>query len=249
MFTLKHYDLSDINASDTFLNKLYEIFKTTLNPGLTEREFRYYYFSQHPDNMEFTLIYHADELAGFCSAAAYPRRLNGKKVVIIRSAFGLLNKYKNGRFPLQGLFYKYMRYKFAHPFTPVYVAGFMANPFMYAMICKYTRVCYPRWDRNTPPEVLEFKDSLLESMRMTRKETAPFVLKIHFQVHFTPEELERFNTSQDKDVKHFLSINPSFTEQMGVLVLVPVTFSNMLYTMGRHMYRSLIKKRQSKKQL
>lgn len=241
MFTLKNYDLSDVNSIGSISESLYEIFKLTLNPDLTTREFRQYLFGQHPDNLEISFIYSGDNLAGFCTSAAYPRKVRGKKVVILRSAFGLLDTYKNGKFPLHGLFYKYMRYKLKHLFTPVYVAGFMANPLMYAMICKYTLTCYPRRNNAASPEVLEFADDLLDSMNLIRKKVAPFVLKIHFQVKFKPLDVERFEASTDKDVQYFLNINPGYREQMGVMVLVPVTIPNMIYTFVRYLFRKIRK--------
>lgn len=241
MFTLKNYDLSDVNSIGSVSESLYEIFKLTLNPDLTMREFRQYLFGQHPDNLEISFIYSGDHLAGFCTSAAYPRKLQGKKIVILRSAFGLLDTYKNGRFPLHGLFYKYMRYKLKHLFTPVYVAGFMANPLMYAMICKYTLTCYPRRNRPATPNILEFADDLLASMNLSRKKAAPFVLKIHFQVKFKASDIERIEASTDQDVQYFLSINPGYREQMGVMVLVPVTLSNMAYTFIRYLFRKIRK--------
>lgn len=241
MFTLKNYDLSDVNSIGSISESLYEIFKLTLNPDLTMREFRQYLFGQHPDNLEISFIYSGDNLAGFCTSAAYPRKLRGKKIVILRSAFGLLDTYKNGKFPLHGLFYKYMRYKLKHLFTPVYVAGFMANPLMYAMICKYTLTCYPRRNKPAPSKILEFADDLLASMNLIRKKVAPFVLKIHFQVKFKPADVERFEASTDKDVQHFLTINPGYREQMGVMVLVPVTIPNMTYTFTRYLFRKVRK--------
>lgn len=242
MFTLKNYDLSDVNSIGSISENLYEIFKLTLNPDLTLREFRQYLFGQHPDNLEISFIYSGDHLAGFCTSAAYPRKLRGKKVVILRSAFGLLDTYKNGRFPLQGLFYKYMRYKLKHLFTPVYVAGFMANPLMYAMICKYTLTCYPRYNKPASARIRGFASDLLASMHLTRKQVAPFVLKIHFQVKFKQADIERFEASTDKNVQYFLSINPGYRQQMGVLVLVPVTIPNMAYTLLRYLFRKLRKR-------
>jgi len=241
MFTLKDYDLSDINSQPHSLNMLFEIFKQTLNPDLTPREFNQYLFGQHPDEFGISFIYKEDDLAGFCTAGAYPRKINGRKVVILRSAFGLQDEYKKGKFPLHGLFYKYMRYKLKHLFTPVYVAGFMANPLMYAMICKYTLTCYPRRNRPVKGEMLEFADDLMRSMNLLRKKVRPFVLKIHFQVKFKESDVARFEASTDKDVQYFLNINPGYREQMGVMVLVPVTIPNMIYTLLRYLLRRIRK--------
>ena len=82
-----------------------------------------------------------------------------------------------------------------------------------------------------------FKNDLLESMHLDKKEVAPFVVKIHFQVKFKETDIARFEASQDEDVRYFLSINPGYREQMGVLVLVPVTIGNMCYTLMRYLTR------------
>jgi hypothetical protein len=78
-------------------------------------------------------------------------------------------------------------------------------------------------------------------MKLSKKEVNPFVLKIHFQVKFKSTDISRIESSTDEDVQYFLSINPGYKQQYGVLVLVPVTISNMLYTLLRYQWR-LIKK-------
>ena len=85
--------------------------------------------------------------------------------------------------------------------------------------------------------MISFKNDILKAMRLTRKEIDPFVLKIHFQVQFKDADVQRFESSGDKDVKYFLSINPQYREKVGVLVLVPVTLSNMLFTFFRWQFR------------
>jgi hypothetical protein len=241
MFTIRNFDLSDVNTSPHSLEILYGIFQSTLNPDLTEAEFNQYLFGCHPDSFEMSFIYKDDSLAGFATSAAYPRKVDGKKVIILRSAFGLLDDYKNGRFPLQSLFFKYVRYKLKHLFTPIYIAGFMANPLMYAMICKYTLKCYPRRNQAHSPQILAFKNDLLNSMKLSGDETTPFVLKIHFQVKFKSGDIGRIDDSQNADVAYYLSINPYYRDQYGVLVLVPVTIPNMAYTLMMYLWRPVRK--------
>ncbi len=248
MFKLKNFDLSDINTIDSIMDVLYDLFRKTLNESLTQREFRQYFFGKHPEKLEISFIHKGAEVAGFCTSAAYPRKLQGRKVVILRSAFGLLDRFKKGKFPLHGLFYKYMRYKLSHPFTPVYVAGFMANPLMYAMICKYTHSCYPRRGKPAPDKMKLFAKDLISSMNLERKMVNDFVVKIHFQVRFNEKDVERIEASTDKDVQYFLEINPGYRDQMGVMVLVPVSFSNIAYTFVRYMFRSWRKAFRKKRQ-
>ena len=125
----------------------------------------------------------------------------------------------------------------------MYVAGFMAYPLMYAMICKYTLRCYPRSNKPVPEKIMALKKAILDSMNLKEQQT-PFVLKIHFQVCFSCHDINRFSNSTDKHVKHYLSINPGYTSQVGVLVIIPVTLGNMAYTFLRHILRKLSKNNQ-----
>ena len=247
MFREEQFVISDLNSSDRPLTLLKDIFRRTLKKDISDRAFYQYYFSQHPDQLDVTLLYDGSELVGFCSAAFYPRKIEGEKVIICRSALGLLKSVPKGQFPLHRLFAKYIAYKLRHPFTPVFITGFMANPLMYAMICKYTREVYPKKNVAIPPRIETFKSALMEQMRLSKSEIRPFVMKIHFQVQFTEAEKQSFRENPNPDVQHFLSINPGFDDQYGVLVLLPVSYSNMLYTVCKYAWvRSLRWMRKSK---
>ncbi|MBL7749301.1 MAG: hypothetical protein JNM19_17815 [Chitinophagaceae bacterium] len=241
MFTMQHFGLGDINAGNTSLQQLYEIFKCTLNPDLTEDEFNSYLFGQHPESLEISYIYKDKELAGFCTGTAYPLTISKKRITVLRSAFGLREDYREGNFPLQGLFFKYIRRKLKAPFSPMYVAGFMANPLMYAMICRYSLNCYPRPGKKIPAAIFALKHELTRSLPPQSTGSHPFVMRIHFQVALLKSDISRIHQSKDPYVKYFTEINPHYQQQHGVLVLVPVSWLNILYTTARYLFRRLKK--------
>ena len=70
MFTIKNFDLSDVNTSPHSLGILYGIFQSTLNPDLTEEEFMQYLFGSHPDSFEMRFINKENALAGYATSAA-----------------------------------------------------------------------------------------------------------------------------------------------------------------------------------
>ncbi|MFN4314025.1 MAG: hypothetical protein ACK4E0_07025 [Chitinophagaceae bacterium] len=245
MFTTEERLMQNSTLDKQSLDKLFHILRQTLNPDLSDPELYAYFSLDRSDYFCVNFIHRGEDLAGFSTVGAYPRKVNGKKVVILRSAFGLKDEYKDGKFPLQSMFYKYMKYKLRNLFTPVYVAGFMANPLMYAMICKYTLTCYPRRNQKTSASMLRFADDLMASMNLLRKKVRPFVVRIHFQVKFKEQDIKRFMSSNDPDVNYFLSINPGFQDRMGVMVLVPVTLPNIIYTFIRYQLRRFRKTRRS----
>lgn len=79
-------------------------------------------------------------------------------------------------------------------------------------------------------------------MKLKRKEINPFVVKIHFQVKLTDADLKRIQQSKNLHVQYYLAINPGFTDQYGVVVLVPVTFINIVYTLLKFLFKVVRKK-------
>lgn len=229
MLTFRRITLSEINADQRLLQTLHEIFQSTLNKDLSLRQFQHYYFSQHPNAMDITLMQDGEEIVGFCSAAFYPSRIGAKKIIVSRAAIGIKKEHRGGALPTARLLRKFIRYKLLHPFSSVYITGFIANPMVYAMICKYAVQVYPRSGNNIPAGIYKLKNALLQSMNLRRKEIAPFVLKIHFRVGLSEKEKERFEKSSNRHIRHYLTLNPQLTGETGVLVLLPVNGLNMGY--------------------
>lgn len=241
MLTFRRITLSDINADQTILQTLHEIFQSTLNEDLSLREFTQYYFSQHPAAMDVTLMESGAEIVGFCSAAFYPSRLGNKAIIVSRVAIGIKKEHRGGALPTARLLQKFMRYKALHPFSSIYVAGFIANPKVYALMCKYAVQVYPRKNSDIPSHIHKLKEAMLQSMNLLRKEVAPFVLRIHFRVGMSEREKQVFAESNNAHVQHYLSLNPQLTGETGVLVLLPVNGLNITYACGQ-LFKTLILK-------
>src|SRR5690349_11186505 len=98
MLTLISIALPEFNYEDPAWTKFYEIFRDTLNAGLTKREFRSYYFSRKPVNIDLSFIYEDDALIGFICASFYHYTFkhSGKRYTVARGAAGVLPAYRGG---------------------------------------------------------------------------------------------------------------------------------------------------------
>jgi len=226
------------NCTDFY--RLYSIFKDTLKPGMRFIEFRAYYASETLEYIDTTLVLKDNKVVGFCAAAFYSITAGNRQYTIGRAATGVLPDYRGNTLPKWMLYKKYMRYWFANPLKKLVITAYVANPLIYAMICKYTGIAYPRRSVTPPPSVLTLKEHLLETQRLQKSETSPFVMRIHFCVEISDAENERIVTSKDANVLHYLILNPNYRRQFGVMVIIPVTLHNILLSICRFLHHKTI---------
>ncbi|MBE7170169.1 MAG: hypothetical protein INR73_06245 [Williamsia sp.] len=213
--------------------ELYAIFTATLYPGMSFRKFRAFYYSKSLDYIDVTFMYSAGRQIGFYAAAFYRTTISDRPVVIGRAATGVLPGERGGKLPVWSLYAKYMRYKLRHPLAGILLTAYVANPLVYAMICKYTGIVYPRLSVDVNGEIIGLKDSILQHGNLKERELSPFVVKIHFKVQLGEDIIRRSLESNNVFVRYYLSINPHFQEQNGVLTIVPVTWENVLRSCAR----------------
>ena len=222
--------------SDPNFQTLYHIFEATLKPGMRYREFKAYFASSRLEYIDVTFILLNQKIIGFCSAAFYESIINERKYTIGRAATGILEIHRGRTLPKWKLYKKYIQYWLKHPFRHIILSAYVANPLIYAMICKYTGVAFPRFNSAPPASIVNIKDQLLRSQNLHVRENPAFVVEIHFCVDISDLEQQRIFNSTNGDVKYFLKINPRFRQQYGVLVIIPVHFRNIIYSSGRFLY-------------
>ena len=68
------------------------------------------------------------------------------------------------------------------------------------------------------------------------------MLKIHFHVQMPETLLQRIYASNNPDVLYYLSINPDFQDQIGVMTIIPVGWSNIMANIWKAMIIRPLKK-------
>lgn len=240
---IKLYQLkiTDCNIRNRNFLRLYRIFRETLKPDMTFREFRFYYYNKNLQYIDVTFCYANRVLIGFCAAAFYDTEIKNKKIVLGRAATGISTSFQGKGLPKWSLYLKYMRYKFKNPLPSLILTAYAANPIIYSMICKYTAWVWPRLTQKAPEKIQSLKNEILKGSGLQGKEYAPFVVKIHFHVAIGNTLLERIYASKQKHLKYFLKINPKFQHQYGIVVIIPVSFLNIFFTIFRFTFWSISK--------
>lgn len=226
----------DCSARNPDFQALYEIFRLTLKPDLSFRAFRAYYCSEKLEYIDVTLVLREGAVIGFCAAAFYVCVIDGKKYTIGRAATGILSAHRGRALPKWELYKKYIAYWRRRPFRRIILSAYVANPLVYAMICKYTGIAYPRRRVHPPGWVLRLKGSLLRRSRL--REVGEFVVEIHFCVQLGDGEQRRIYSSMNPHIRYYLSINPRFRQQQGVMVIIPVNLMNIVLSAMRFVLSS-----------
>jgi hypothetical protein len=226
----------DCSATNPDFQALYAIFRLTLKPDLSFRAFRAYYCSEKLEYIDATLVLREGVVIGFCAAAFYVCVIEGKKYTIGRAATGILSDHRGRALPKWELYKKYIAYWRRWPFRRIILSAYVANPLIYAMICKYTGIAYPRIRVRPPGWVLRLKGALLRRSRL--REVGEFVVEIHFCVQLGDGEQRRIYDSQNRHIRYYLSINPRFRQQQGVMVIIPVNLMNIALSAMRFVLSS-----------
>lgn len=240
----EHYTITDFSKPAPLLRRLYLIVKNTLCPGMSYLFFLRFYLASKPHLMQITFLTTDGEDAGFFTCTYSFQQLNGHEKVICRVAIGIVEKFQKGNMPFAALCRRIIAYKLKHPYQPVYMVAYLANPFVYAAIARYTAEYWPARQTQSPAFILKLKDSILEAGNMKKNEVSPFVVRIHFKVEMPEKLLHRIYSSNDPDVKFYLRMNPCFENQMGLMTVVPVRWGNVAANIVKAMIiRPLIKQR------
>jgi hypothetical protein len=231
MSQLKELKIVECRESNSDFVELFNIFVPCLKPDMTFREFRAFYASPVLEYIDASLVMEDGRAIGFCAAAFYHAVLDGRHIIIARAAVGMLEAYRGGnKLPVWALFNKFIRYRRLHPLYRIMLTGYIANPIVYSLICRYAGIVYPKANQDVPARMMAFKESLLERNNLKKGEIRPFVLKIPMQVKEVFRDMERIWKSKDPYVQFHCS--QVFAEdagkgELGLLVLVPVSWWNV----------------------
>jgi hypothetical protein len=234
--------LRECSVEDKDYMELYGIFRATLKPDISFREFKAYYQSSRLEYIDITFILAQGRVVGFCSAAFYTGMVGERMTVIGRAATGILEEYRGRTLPKWKLYWKYIAYWRRHPLRTILLSAYVANPLIYAMICKYTGIAYPHPLAPAPAAIVKLKNALMRQQRPGVPAEDGFVMPIHFSVAIGKKEQERIRASRDPAIGFFVQINPRFLQQYGVLVIIPIGLRNILWSSWKFVYHKLIRR-------
>jgi CRP-like cAMP-binding protein len=172
----------------------------------------------------------AGAIVGYFALHVFERMLGGKLTAVFRAQAGSLRAYRGGNVTMRFALALGLRYLLRHPGRPAYYWGPVVHPSSYSLFAKYFGEVWPRPGARMPAELLEFMSQLASEFRMPQVDQArPLVRAVGWKTRDTEVEREYWRRCEKPAARFFLESNPGYTEGHGLIMLVPLTLSNIAH--------------------
>ncbi len=169
------------------------------------------------------------QVVGYCALHRFRRRVRGRNAIVLRAEAGLLPEYR-GRGAAYGFgMIRAAAERIRHPFTPIYYLGTLVHASSYHLFCKYFSRVFPHPAQQTPTDMQEIACELADGFPDPPvAQSDPLVRDVGWVTIETPQEKALNRRGDRADVQFFKARNPGYTEGHGLVVVVPITFGNLV---------------------
>lgn len=174
------------------------------------------------------------EWIGYCAVHRFNKFIFGRSCVIFRAEAGILREYRGRSQTLWFGFSEAIKYRIKHPFCELYYLGSFVHPSVFYMFSRYFNEYYPRADNPVPERI---KALMLELANMFHIEPADkqnlLVRQVGWRTKESAEDRRYWQHHRNPTVKFYIQTNPGYLNGKGLLILVPLTFGNILISLLR----------------
>ena len=178
-----------------------------------------------------------DEIVGYAVVHRYRENISGKSTTIFRAEAGFLPEYRAHGRTFYFFALELLKYLLSHPTERIFYLGMLVHPSSYVVFARYFDDMYPKAGREIPEDMLRLMVDMADFFAVRPVDPSdPLIRKIGWR---TREEKPYWRSTHDPDVMFFRDRNPDYSLGHGLVVLVPITISNMARALLRYVYRHL----------
>jgi hypothetical protein len=214
---------------DDFVSKLAEELFLTHNrifAGLDKETFIRYLFRSGATDTKIRLYRRRDgALVGYAVVHCYQEVIKDKPTTIFRAEAGFLPQYRaHGRtFYFYGL--ELLKYRLSHPTENIFYLGMLVHPSSYVVFARYFDEMYPKNGCDIPEDRYRLMVNMADFFAVPPVDPSdPLIRNIGWR---TREEKLYWRSTNDPDVTFFRNRNPEYGLGHGLVILVPITISNL----------------------
>ena len=222
-----------MEQADQLVDQLYDV-HTRIFSGVSKVDFvRYVLFPE----ARYTKIYlykNADsDIVGYLAAHYFERVVDGRKVLIARGENGVLPAYRCHWTNTFIMIKEGLRLKMRYPFRKAYYLGCFVYPVIYSIFARYAHKFYPNPNYEIPPTVEQQLYILADCFHLPKVDAAnKLIRQVGWVTRDTATCCERLQNSKRKSIQFYLQQNPNYAKGNGLLTLFPLTYKNILLSIG-----------------
>ncbi len=206
--------------------------------GLDEESFTHYVFRSGATQTKIRVYRNSENmLVGYAAVHHYRKEVSGQPVTVFRAEAGFLPEYRaHGR-----TFYFYtfelLKYRLLHPTQRIFYLGMLVHPSSYLVFARYFHEIYPKHGQEIPEDMRRLMQDMADDFGIPRVEPGDPMIR---RVGWTTRQAKQYwiNTD-DPDVVYFRKRNPGYQKGHGLLIIVPISFANLLRVFPVYVYEHL----------
>jgi len=198
-----------------------------------------YFMADTAFERKLRIFYSNGQIIGYCLLTFSRVIVDGKSLVCIGASAGFYPEFRHAGQTADYSIREAMKYWAMHPWQRVYYADTMLSPAMYRATAKKVGIVYPHASRdkkeNTTPKEVEHLVSHLKSisglkkvLSEKKKSNHPHLLTVGRRSNYSEAEIDGFKKSEKPEIRFFCEANPKFYQGYALVVVIPVSFKQLL---------------------
>jgi len=245
---IKDFDIVDpsslaIAKKESFVESLYQL-HSKIFEGVEKQDFIAYVVESPAAEWTRIRIYknNMDEWVGYCAAHRFKVNVFNQPCVIMRAEAGILREYRGRSKTLWFGFSQAMSYRMRHPFCALYYLGCFVHPSVSYMFSRYFGEYYPRADAPIPAQIKDFLSELAGIFHLEAVAGRDvLVRKVGWITKESAKDRSFWQNHTHPMVKFYLKTNPGYIGGDGPLMLVPLTFRNIIISLVKYLSNKIRK--------
>lgn len=223
-------ELSDLTPSETsaLADELYVVHRQVFG-GVSRDAFAEQVLGDGSSNTRIRIYRDTGgQAVGYFASYRHATTFAGQECTVFRADAGLMPEYRGKASTWRFGICETLRYRCRHPFERILFFELLVHPSSYCLFAERFPEIHPSRKRETGPELLKAMTSLADEFGYRSEKGAPL---IRFSGWFTKEkekDIRKWRASSDRDAQFFLERNPGYGKGDGLVVLVPLSFTNIL---------------------
>jgi hypothetical protein len=176
-------------------------------------------------------------MVGYAAVHRHPMTVLGRRVTVFRAQAGLLPEYRAHGATFLFCVLELLRYRLRHPLAPVFYLGALVHPSSYLVFVRHFAGVHPRRDCEIPHSTYRLMVAMADGFGVPPVDPSDPLVRRDGWV--TRQAKPFWETTADPDVVFFRNRNPGYRQGHGLVVLVPMSLSNLLRALCSHAWASL----------
>jgi hypothetical protein len=210
-------------AKQVFKEAHREVFK-----GMTFHEFYHVVFTPPTVQTKIKIYLRDNKIIGYSTFQLYVIKKIKFQCYIAMTELCLKESHSHYIHPIQFFINESAKFILLNPFTKIYMVDTLVSPVIYKKACQTTFEIYPVYNKVIPAKLVKLSRIVAKIFHWNYKSLGKIIIRsLNWKVK---NKYFLQDSSKDPNKDYFSSIIPDFSLGKGLVIIIPITFINVIAT-------------------